>query len=188
MRFATPFLLLAASAANAQEMRPASAKLDVGGLFTAVESAFWEEERLRATARTELRGRWITVRATAYSPHDAVDGAYHATKGDRWRWITADGRTDVRQTPYGIAVPRLAGGRPAWPYGTRVLIPAGQGYLDRSRPAERIFTVDDTGGAIRGKTEKSGVLHIDLRFRSESSAREFAGDRGWRELRVMVLE
>ena len=94
----------------------------------------------------------------------------------------------MRTKPYGIAVPRLAGGRPAWPYGTRVLIPAGQGYLDQSMANERIFTVDDTGGAIRGKTERSGVLHIDLRFRSESSAKAFGGDAGWRELRVMVLE
>ena len=161
---------------------------DMSGLFSAIELTVSEEERHRASGRPALSGRWVTVRATAYSPHDTIDGDYHATKGDRWRWITADGRTDVRQTPYGIAVPRLAGGRPAWPYGTRVLIPAGQGYLDQSRPEERIFTVDDCGGAIRGKTERSGVLHIDLRFRSESSARQFAGDRGWREMRVLVLE
>lgn len=161
---------------------------DIAGLFQGIELAVQAEERLRDAGRPALRGRWLTVRATAYSPHDAVDGSYHATKGERWRWITADGRTDVRREPYGIAVPRLVGGRPAWPYGTRVLIPAGQGYLDQSKPDERIFTVDDSGGAIRGKTERSGILHIDLRFRSEDSARRFAGDQGWRDLRVLVLE
>jgi len=161
---------------------------DISGLFAAVERNAVEEERQRASGKPALQGRWLTVRATAYSPHDTIDGSYHATKGERWRWITADGRTDVRRNPYGIAVPRLAGSRPAWPYGTRVLIPAGQGYLDQSQPDERIFAVDDSGGAIRGKTERSGVLHIDLRFRSESSARQFGGDLGWRELRVFVID
>ncbi|MBN8527140.1 MAG: hypothetical protein J0M02_17535, partial [Planctomycetes bacterium] len=177
MRLAT--LLLAACCTPGAAAVAGSPAVDLGPLFSAVEAGIWAEERLRATGQPSLHGRWISVRATAYSPHDAVDGAYHATKGERWRWITADGRTDVRQRPYGIAVPRLAGGRPAWPYGTHVLIPAGQGYLDRSQPDERIFTVDDTGGAIRGRTESSGVLHIDLRFRSESSAREFGGATGW---------
>lgn len=185
MRLATCLIVASCSAhsATADTIRH-----ELGPLFAAVETSFWAEERRAAIAAPALNGRWLTVRATAYSPHDAVDGHYHATKGERWRWITADGRTDVRTKPYGIAVPRLAGGRPAWPYGTRVLIPAGQGYLDQSMANERIFTVDDTGGAIRGKTERSGVLHIDLRFRSESSAKAFGGDAGWRELRVMVLE
>lgn len=165
-----------------------AATTELGPLFAAIEISFYAEEHRIATAAPALRGRWLTVRATAYSPHDAIDGSYHATKGERWRWITADGRTDVRKQPYGIAVPRLAGGRPAWPYGTRVLIPAGQGYLDQSEPVDRFFTVDDSGGAIRGRTESSGILHIDLRFRSESSAKAFGGAAGWRELRVMVLE
>ncbi|HAT11187.1 MAG TPA: hypothetical protein DCS97_11490 [Planctomycetes bacterium] len=181
--------LLALSPLALAALEPAArAHPDLTGLFGAVTVAWNAEEQRAAAQAPELRGRWLTVRATAYSPHDAVDGSYHASKGERWRWITADGRTDVRTIPYGIAVPRLAGSRPAWPYGTRVLIPAGQGYLDRSLPEDRIFTVDDSGGAIRGKTERSGVLHIDLRFRSEASARDFAGERGWREIRVMVLE
>ena len=182
-------LFLASSPATAPAADPvALLRPDIAGLFMALERTQAEEERLANLGREALRGRWVTVRATAYSPHDAIDGSYHATKGERWRWITADGRTDVRHTPYGIAVPRLAGGRPAWPYGTRVMIPAGQGYLDQSQPSERLFTVDDCGGAIRSKTERSGVLHIDLRFRLESSARQFAGPAGWRELRVLVLE
>jgi len=183
----TAIVLLACTQLAAQEPATA-APPDIAGLFGQVQLTFLEEERLRAAGRPTLQGRWLTVRATGYSPHDAVDGAYHATKGERWRWITADGRTDVRQRPYGIAVPILAGSRPAWPYGTRVMIPAGQGYLDQSRPDERIFTVDDTGSGIRKRTSSSGVLHLDLRFRSEAAARTFGGDRGWRELRVMVLD
>jgi 3D (Asp-Asp-Asp) domain-containing protein len=186
MRLAIFILAAISSSVHAAALVPP--RHDLASLFAAVDASFVAETQLRAAAAPALRGRWLTVRATAYSPHDSLDGSYHATKGERWRWITADGQTDVRKQPYGIAVPRLTAGRPAWPYGTRVLIPTGQGYLDQSRPDERLFTVDDTGGAIRGKTERSGVLHIDLRFRTESSARAFGGDAGWRELRVMVLE
>lgn len=159
-------------------------RADVSGLFSAVESAWLAEQKASVPV---LPGRWITVRATAYSPHDAIDGDYHASKGDRWRWITADGRTDVRKQPYGVAVPRLNGRRPALPFGTRMIIPAGQGYLDLSRPDQRIFVVDDSGGAIRNKTIASGILHIDLRYRSEASALAFGGALGWRELQVFVL-
>lgn len=164
---------------------------EIGGLFTAIEAGFLREQAARPAPAPapEPAGHWLTVRATAYSPHDALDGTYHQSKGERWRWITADGRTDVRRVPYGIAVPLLPGGRPIWPYATRVFIPAGQGYLDRSgSPADRTFAVDDCGGAIRRRTNASGILHIDLRFRHESSARDFGGSQGWRELRVFVFD
>ena len=137
---------------------------------------------------SDVGGRWMTVRATAYSPHDSVDGDYHASKGARWRWITADGRTDVRERPYGIAAPMLEGKKPVLPFGTRIVIPAGQGYLDQARPHQRTFIVDDTGSGIRKRTRASGILHLDLRFRSEAAARSFAGERGWRELRIFVLD
>lgn len=182
----TTYLLAACSAAAADP--PAAAGPDLAGLFAAVDRSFVADQAARAVEAPRLAGRWVTVRATAYSPHDAIDGSYHASKGERWRWITADGRTDVRQSPYGIAVPRLAGGRPAWAFGTRVIIPAGQGYLDQTGPADRIFTVDDCGGGIRGRTESTGILHIDLRYRYESSAMRFGGDLGWRELRVFVID
>ena len=186
MRLAT--CLIIASCSSGHTATADTIRDGLGPLFAAVETSFWAEERRVASAAPALNGRWLTVRATAYSPHDAIDGHYHATKGDRWRWITADGRTDVRTTPYGIAVPRLAGGRPAWPYGTRVLIPAGQGYLDQTRPDQRIFIVDDTGAGIRRRTKESGILHLDLRFRSEEAARSFAGASGWREMRVFVYD
>lgn len=110
-------------------------------------------------------GRWVEVVATAYSPHDAVDGDYHATKGDRWRYITADAKTDVRKVPYGIAVPNFGlKNTPVIPYGTKVIIPAGQGYLDGSRPTDRVFPVDDTGSGISRKTLRTGKTHIDLRY------------------------
>ncbi|GDY14506.1 hypothetical protein LBMAG53_33840 [Planctomycetota bacterium] len=134
------------------------------------------------------RGRWVTVRATGYSPHDRIDSGYHATKGS-WRWITADGRTDVRTQPYGLAVPRRDG-NPWLRYGTRVFIPAGQGYLDQTltRADQRVFTVDDTGAAISRRTQGSGTTFVDLRFATEHAARQFGGDRGWRSIRLFIID
>lgn len=177
-------VLLAGCAAATE--RPAS-RVDLSGLFAAVESAWQAEQLACPNIEATHSGRWITVRATAYSPHDTLDGEYHASKGARWRWITADGRTDVREQPYGVAVPRLDGRRPALPFGTRIIIPVGQGYLDQSRRDDRIFVVDDSGGAIRAKTIASGILHLDLRYRSEAAARTFGGALGWRELQVFVI-
>ena len=113
-------------------------------------------------------GRWENVVATAYSPHDAIDSNYRETKGDRWRWITADGKTDVRNKPYGIAVPvlrtKLGNLKPMLPFGTKVIIPTGQGYLDNSKPNDRIFEVDDTGNGKEYFKTKNGMMHIDLRY------------------------
>jgi len=109
-------------------------------------------------------GYWQSVVATAYSPHDAIDSEYRATKG-KWLHKTAY-QVDVRTTPYGIAAP-------AWvfPDGTKLIIPAGHGYLD-SR-TNRVFKVDDTGGIIRQRTRETGTPHIDLRYKTEYSAKRF---------------
>lgn len=110
-----------------------------------------------AAAPTDTRTWWrLRALTTAYTPNDAIDGAYHATKGERWRWITADCETDVREEPYGVAVdPR------AIPYGTDIRVP---GY---HRGAA--VTADDTGGRLRQSWSR-GVLHLDLRYRHGSSA------------------
>jgi len=134
-------------------------------------------------------GEWEEVVATAYSPHDPIDGAYHATKGARWRWITADGRTDVRHTPYGVAVPLQPGTRkPHWPFGTQLVIPAETGYLARSRPDDRVFPVDDVGnGRQYFKRDQAGRLHIDLRFKLHASAIAWAGPTGRRVITVFRI-
>jgi len=132
-------------------------------------------------------GHWIEVVATAYSPHDSIDDDYRATKG-RWLYKTADGRTDVRSTPYGVAVPLLARSRkPAIPFGTKLVIPAGLGYLDRSRQ-DRVFVVDDVGNGKEYYPERGGRLHVDLRFRDHASAVRWAGPRGYRFISVFVLD
>lgn len=115
-------------------------------------------------------GQWVCAVASAYSPHDELDAAYHATKG-AWRWRTADG-TDVRSVPYGIAVPV------AW-LGRRVYVPAGQGYLDATRPDARWFRADDTGAVISRRSIETDLLHVDLRYRFEASAKAFGVRRVW---------
>lgn len=134
-------------------------------------------------------GKWIQAVATAYSPHDPIDGAYHATKGDRWRWITADGRTDVRKHPYGIAVPLKSGTRrPSLPFGTYIFIPADTGYVAKSGPTDRIFKVDDVGNGRQYRRTEGGLLHIDLRFKTHASAIQWAGPTGRRVIWVYVYD
>ncbi|CAK0748485.1 exported hypothetical protein [Azospirillaceae bacterium] len=132
-------------------------------------------------------GYWENVVATAYSPHDPIDGTYHASKGDRWRWITADGKTDVREKPYGIAVPvsRTNAGnlKPLLPFGTKVIIPVGQGYLDNSKPNDRVFEVDDTGNGKEYFKHKNGMLHIDLRYMQHKWAIKW----GEKQIKVFIV-
>jgi 3D (Asp-Asp-Asp) domain-containing protein len=133
-------------------------------------------------------GYWLKVNATAYSPHDGIDSNYRSTKGPKWLWITADGRTDVRWIPYGIAVPLKSGTRkPHFPFGTKVIIPTGYGYVDNSVP-NRVFTIDDVGnGRQYYKHDSKGQLHIDLRFKTHKSAIEWAGPKGNRDITVFVV-
>ena len=127
------------------------------------------------TTHGPWKGYWIKARLSAYSPHDALDREYHATKGGRWRWITADGKTDVRSRPYGIAAPSRI------PFGTRIFLPTGYGYLDTSMPSpyQRCFVVDDRGGAIESRWLAGESLPLDLRYRTEYSALAFGVKDAW---------
>lgn len=114
-------------------------------------------------------GRWVEVILTAYSPLDKF------TRDDtnNPQRLTSTGKATAL-VPYGIAAdPR------SLPYGTRILIPPGLGYLDRSRPQARTFIVDDTGSAIRENTRRSGVIHLDLRYIGVPDALRFGRKRAW---------
>jgi 3D (Asp-Asp-Asp) domain-containing protein len=118
-------------------------------------------------------GRWVTVVATAYSPLDGF------TRDDQNnpRRLTATGVSTLGR-PYGIAVdPR------AIPFGTRLVIPAGNGYLDRLYPDDRLFIADDTGPLITNATRDTGVVHIDLRYIGVDDALRF----GVRRFRVFII-
>lgn len=121
------------------------------------------------------QGYWQKARLSAYSPHDALDWEYHATKGERWRWITADGTTDTRVSSYGIAAPSR------YRFGQRMFIPTGIGYLDQSRgdAHSRVFTVDDRGSAIESGSKHESRLWLDLRYRTEHSALAFGVKEAW---------
>jgi len=138
-----------------------------------------------------LTGRWVQVCATAYTPTNAIDGAYHATKG-AYRWKTADGKTDVRKIPYGVAVPqqRRADRKkvPEWDFGTQIIIPVGYGYLDNIRKNERVFSVDDTSESSLFFHSKQGCLHIDVRFVDTKDAIKWAGPLGYRFISVFVID
>jgi 3D (Asp-Asp-Asp) domain-containing protein len=109
-------------------------------------------------------GEWtpMDVVATAYCPCTYCCG--HRAVG-----ITADG-TNTRHEPYGIASdPNQL------PYGTILWIPPGVGYLDRIRADDtaRQFVVDDTGGMLRTNTRRTGIVHIDLRYKGHADAKRF---------------
>lgn len=108
-----------------------------------------------------IHAEWIEINATAYSPFDEIDAGYHK---EHPSFNTADG-TDWRKEPYGIAADSNS-----LPYGTKIYIPRGNGYLDESGPENRIFTVDDTGATVRNNTRKTGQVFIDLRYKTPYSA------------------
>lgn len=130
-------------------------------------------------------GTWVVVRATAYSPHDEVDGHHWSSKDT----ITATGR-DWRTHPYGIAVARNEQGVPWVPYGTKIIVPRGFGYLDNSKPdvKDRVFQVDDTGGALRTKSRKWNMTVIDLRYMDSPDAAKFGGLLGYKDIMVFVIQ
>jgi 3D (Asp-Asp-Asp) domain-containing protein len=121
-----------------------------------------------------MRGRWVEVVLTAYSPLDRF------TRNDEGnpRRLTATGVATGR-VPYGVATDPQS-----LPYGTRIWIPPETGYLPETFPVERVFTVDDTGSIPRRRTRQTGTLHLDLRYKSVESAQRFGTRRAW----VFVIE
>ena len=110
-----------------------------------------------ALEHTHVKGKWITVEATAYCPCEICCDT---------RTETTANQTNTNAVPYGVAA------SPDLDFGTRVFVPVGAGYLDVSR-ADRWFTVDDRGGALRTEWRRSGVTRIDLRYKTHVSARLF---------------
>ncbi len=114
-----------------------------------------------------VRGEWVEAIATAYSPYDEIDKGRADTQDD----FTAD-MTNFKEVPYGIAT----GSTKQLPFGTKIIVPFGNGYLDESR-SDRVFRVDDTGGLVRSNTRQTGTLHIDLRYKTSVSALRFGKKR-----------
>ncbi len=120
-------------------------------------------------ADTHQSGRWVEAVLTAYSPLDEFTRD-DVNNPDR---LTATG-VKTATVPYGVAAdPR------SLPFGSRVYIPVGLGYLDQSRPEDRSFTADDTGSRVKRNTRRTKVLHLDLRFKSVESAVAFGVKRAF---------
>jgi 3D (Asp-Asp-Asp) domain-containing protein len=125
-------------------------------------------------------GHWRTVRATAYAPDDPCSKVIPD-------WTTSTG-VDCHEEPYGIAVP-YRNGKPLFvPYGTKIIVPPDTKYVSKTRSSDRIFVADDTGGVITTKTKRLGHVYVDLRFKSASSAIRWAGPKGYRVIKVFIID
>lgn len=103
-----------------------------------------------------VEGYWATAHTTAYCPCKLCCGP--AAHG-----VTANGAR-VAVTPYNLAADQSI------KMGAKIYIPPRSGVLDRVRPAERWFVVDDRGGALDTEARKYGVLRLDVRMRHHASA------------------
>lgn len=115
---------------------------------------------------------WMVVPAlvTAYQPD--VDCSIDTAGKPTHRTSTS---TSTDEHPYGIAAdPRLL------PYGTTVHVPE---YMDVSFP-DKAWQVDDTGGAMRASARLLCIVHLDLRYRTVSSA--LKKGRQWMDINVDV--
>ena len=112
------------------------------------------------------KGHWVDVVATAYSPDDQIDEAYH-NKHPAGYHRTAD-NTNTDKVPYGIAAPQR--GPMVIPFHTRLILgwPSSDGG-----PFGRVLEVDDTGGVITRKSSATAHLYIDIRMKTEEDALKF---------------
>jgi 3D (Asp-Asp-Asp) domain-containing protein len=114
----------------------------------------------------EPKGKWVTAIVTAYSPHARSCGKWsHLGKTSTGVKV----RTPNPDDAYGIAAdPKVI------PYGTKVYVPGYYEMLQNNKtciPTE-MTEVDDTGGGMR-QSARRGIIHIDVRFRTEKAAKEW---------------
>jgi 3D (Asp-Asp-Asp) domain-containing protein len=125
----------------------------------------------------EPKGRWVWATVTAYSPHVRSCGKWSRLG------LTSTGvqvRSADPDNAYGIAAdPKVI------PYGTSIYVP---GYWEKLQnnanfiPSE-MTSVDDTGGGMRQSTRR-GVIHIDIRFRSQSEAVKW----GTKRMKIFIYD
>ncbi len=80
--------------------------------------------------------------------------------------------TRVSGTPYN-----LAGDIYNFHFGDQIYLPLGYGILDRVRAADRVFTVDDRGGALNSESQDKHLPRIDLRVMEHWWAKQFGRKR-----------
>ncbi len=117
--------------------------------------------RYDVPSRPVLKPERIRMRVTACSPEDPKDRRYYATHG------------------YEGAIYNIAADRRIFPTGTKMRIP---GYMSKSYP-NKFWTVDSGGGSVIRASTRKGVKHIDVKFRTLYSAKDW----GSRWLTVEVV-
>lgn len=124
------------------------------------------------------KGRWVHAKVTAYTPWDVIDS--NSGYQDGYTSIMVNTSSTNPNNIYGIAAdPR------AIPYGTKVYVP---GYWESIRNNKnsiptKMTVIDDTGGALRRSYDR-GIIHIDVRYRTEQAARNW----GVKWMKVFVYD
>ena len=97
---------------------------------------------------------------TACSPQDPKDAEYYARNG------------------YKGAIHNIAADYSVFPKGTRIRVP---GYMEQSYP-DRFWTVDSPGGSVIRRSTAKGVPHIDVKYGTLYSVREWGAQ--WLQVEV----
>lgn len=106
----------------------------------------------------------IVVEMTAYCPCAKCCG--RGAHG-----VTADG-TKTNAVWYNFA-----GDRTTFNFKDEIYVPLGHGILDRTRMDDRVFQVDDRGGALDTERSETGIPRLDLRVRDHWWAVQFGRKR-----------
>lgn len=129
------------------------------------------------TVEEEPKGRWVWAKVTAYSPHVRSCGKWSKLG------LTSTGvkvRSPNPDNAYGIAAdPKVI------PYGTYIYIPNYWEKLQNNInfiPSE-MTSVDDTGGGMR-QSARRGIIHIDIRFRSQREAIKW----GTKRMKIFIYD
>lgn len=80
---------------------------------------------------------------------------------------------------YKGATYNIAADYRVFPKGTRIYIP---GYMESSNP-DTFWTVDAPGGSVIRRSTAKGVVHIDVKFRTLHSVKQW-GDQ-WLDIEVL---
>jgi hypothetical protein len=105
------------------------------------------------------RGMWVWAEVTSYCGGPC---ATCQTTG-----VTASNHKTLH-VPYNLASDRKLR------LGTLIYVPPGLGVLDTVRAGQRMFQVDDRGGALDSESlERGGILRLDLRVKEHWWAKAF---------------
>lgn len=121
------------------------------------------------TIAAALRVHWEKVEMTAYCPCALCCGTR--------REVTYAG-VSTNAVPYDFA-----GDRAHFRIGDQILVPLGDGVLDRARRDDRVFSVDDRGRGLDRESASERVPRLDLRVKEHWWAQEF----GRRDVWVLVI-